>query len=67
MTKIRGFAAAAAMLGMAGCKDFDVDNLNGISAAGFQNAPTAAQIVTAAQGLVAAMKGLGGTSGTSGY
>lgn len=52
MTKISGLAAATAMLVMVGCKDLDVENLNGADAAGLQSAPTAQAIITAAQSLV---------------
>src|SRR5262245_17633801 len=64
---IGSLSAAAAMLLMAGCKNLDVENLNGVGSDAFQTAPTAAQLVVAAQGLVATMKSLGGTSGTQGY
>jgi hypothetical protein len=46
------FAAAAAMLAMAGCKDLDVGNLNGASAEGLATAPTAQQLIAASQQLV---------------
>lgn len=50
--RISGIAAATAvMVAMAGCKNLDVGNLNGVSAEGLQNAPTAQQIYTAAQSL----------------
>src|SRR6185503_12739283 len=64
---IGGLAAATAVIAMAGCKDLDVQNLNGVSATGFETAPTTAQLVAATQSLVGTMKGLGGTSGTQGY
>lgn len=58
LAKISGLAAAAAMLILAGCTTLDVENLNGVSAEGLQNAPTAQQIYTAAQSLESSWRGV---------
>lgn len=64
---ISGLLAATAMMVVAGCKNLDVENLNGISSDGFETAPTVSQIVAAASGLSTTWRGLAGGSNTFGY